>query len=805
MEYSRPDSETQSLSPPSGDGDGEADQPVQADGGAAPKTTAKTACMACRGLKMRCLRTSGGDDAPCDRKYKGVDRALRQIQTELKRVKNGTGAPADVLNLLASTELGADDSTLLTSLLAAQQAQGRDATAGNAVASTSGTSNSSQQLSFQLPPPPVPHSQPPPPPHPRADFQIPEPLPDPHMDNIFLLNTLKRPHDGTGQSQRAPFSLSHILSPTPPPTHSPSPHSSSADGPRPGPSAAISNPLGLLAEASEAVRPSPLFKSGFLSADSPYGSPEHHQKKTKVTDMLNTGPLDSRVANLGLSWDSVNKGLKAITADPSSKLAETEMDFFRPKTNPAVRGDVGPEYDPIDLALITPEEVQTFFRVFYAHLHPLISALDQTLHTPEFIRSRSAFLFSAILFNGAQFTPEAGPVTRRLQLHTERLARLVVERRWKSLEIGQGFLVWMPWIPPGNKVTDDTSWFYTSYNFTMATELGLDKPISAQWPLERQVAALGQDLDNMDATSQIVVDQMIRNRERFWLSFSPLPHDKETSAIVRLRRYIISLSTEIRTRLATNPAEGTSWIREYIDASLDPWHRQWLLYDTVEAGSTLPSVYVELLYRVGRLWCLSQGLHHRAHHDEEGPIETPAIVNDCVVSALEAVHAAVKGLESSRFYWKMPNTVFPMISWAACLSMRLFDCDVGIEGFFSSQATLLGFLGNLAVLLEQVGTTPSHRLGTAAIYGRHLQAIVRSRLNAVWKLHAETVESASTGVPLPPLTILPGTVTPVVAENGSSIPLASWGTEWWNNEDGVPWGETDMLSGLLQDPFAQPS
>lgn len=58
---------------------------------------------------------------------------------------------------------------------------------------------------------------------------------------------------------------------------------------------------------------------------------------------------------------------------------------------------------------------------------------------------------------------------------------------------------------------------------------------------------------------------------------------------------------------------------------------------------------------------------------------------------------------------------FPLLSWAACLSMRLFDCNVGFEGFIASQATLLGLLGNLAICLEEVGQNPPHRFGTAAI------------------------------------------------------------------------------------------
>jgi hypothetical protein len=49
----------------------------------------------------------------------------------------------------------------------------------------------------------------------------------------------------------------------------------------------------------------------------------------------------------------------------------------------------------------------------------------------------------------------------------------------------------------------------------------------------------------------------------------------------------------------------------------------------------------------------------------------------------------------------------------------------------ASRARVLGLLAQLSLLLERVGTTPPHRLGTAAVYGRHLQVYLRRRIIAL--------------------------------------------------------------------------
>lgn len=156
-----------------------------------------------------------------------------------------------------------------------------------------------------------------------------------------------------------------------------------------------------------------------------------------------------------------------------------------------------------------------------------------------------------------------------------------------------------------------------------------------------------------------------------------------------------------------------------------------------------------------------------------------------------------------------------MLSWAAILAIRLFDSDPALPSFFPSQASLLAFLGKLGLLLEEAGTTPPHRLGTTAVYGRHLQGalstpssllssltsrsavIVRSRLVALFNLYQESLlpnSSIATASCALPLSTPALQVEPAVAQ-----PFASWGADWWMEDLSVSsWSdEVSNLTGIM--------
>lgn len=149
-----------------------------------------------------------------------------------------------------------------------------------------------------------------------------------------------------------PFSFAGVLhSTSSPPPATPSSAGTHESGPHT--SHAISNPLGLLAEASEGLLGHSFPAQGVQNSLSESTLPN------KVTDMLGAGPLDSRLKSLDLSWSSVSRGLLSVCGTSNAEKHKG-LDFFRSNSE-AIRGDLGDEFDPVTLGLLTEHEVTEAF------------------------------------------------------------------------------------------------------------------------------------------------------------------------------------------------------------------------------------------------------------------------------------------------------------------------------------------------------------------------------------------------------------------------------------------------------------
>jgi hypothetical protein len=148
----------------------------------------------------------------------------------------------------------------------------------------------------------------------------------------------------------------------------------------------LSNPVRLLAEAAEeSTTGSSTWDRS--AVDQPVSSkvllpPQYHLPDTLQT-ILMEGIIDSRVQYLQHDTEYLAQGLESLLSDTAhSALTESDKRFFTPSRKDTKR-DIGSEYDPIALALVSPREVKAFFSAFFAKLHPVLPVLDPTLHTSE--------------------------------------------------------------------------------------------------------------------------------------------------------------------------------------------------------------------------------------------------------------------------------------------------------------------------------------------------------------------------------------------------------------------------------------
>jgi hypothetical protein len=77
----------------------------------------------------------------------------------------------------------------------------------------------------------------------------------------------------------------------------------------------------------------------------------------------------------------------------------------------------------------------------------------------------------------------------------------------------------------------------------------------------------------------------------------------------------------------------------------------------------------------------------------------------------------------------MPNNTAIMISFAACFALRLSMLIARNNLTLAPSIKIL--IEETADVLERIGTIPSHRKGTSALFGRHLREVVRNTARAL--------------------------------------------------------------------------
>jgi hypothetical protein len=394
------------------------------------------------------------------------------------------------------------------------------------------------------------------------------------------------------------------------------------------------------------------------------------------------------------------------------------------------------------------------------------------------VRSRSALLFTWILALTAQFDPASASIAKRLRLHGEKLSKYVHTCGYKSVEIVQGYYICLLSATPAETLAEERSWLYTMYAFGVAAELGLDQESNPRNEDSRpshhvfapHVAQRKHDLSALrpgDTMPQATFDpafedsvygqRLARNRERTWLrillweransaacgrtnSFPeteltqsieswwlhPLasPTDKHTCAFITLRRNLASLQSDLRRQACLIHSES-HWVRDLVDATLQPWCETWLPNSLVNVSTSPPeqlsNIFLTYVYMHGRLWTLSFALHSSIN----GGRDLDEIHQDCFEAAVSCCEVAVRDLQAvgEPLYCMLAPT-WAMISYAGVLALKLFPTL--FESRIGCETELLALLSQVALQLRRAGTNPSHRFGIAALLGQHLMMILRA-------------------------------------------------------------------------------
>ncbi|KAJ8065472.1 hypothetical protein OCU04_006155 [Sclerotinia nivalis] len=429
------------------------------------------------------------------------------------------------------------------------------------------------------------------------------------------------------------------------------------------------------------------------------------------------------------------------------------------------RLDVGSDIDPVNIGLVTEEEVTMLIEYFYADLSHTRWGLDPSIHTADFVRSRSAFLLTSMLAASALFIPLGAALSKRLSNHSKYLAQHVISKRFRSPEIVLAFMVNIPWMSPEKHWAEDETCSYMALAHSIALDVSLNKIIisnanSLQTAVPKSDCIRARKALDMDGFVDVDPttrwgQKLLRRRERIWLALFNLDRgvclargraftvqislfvetcdawhnadiaDTWDGSIVAssvLRRDIAKIITSIKDTCDNTASTGLEGygiaqsLRQRVDEFFNHWYSTWTTEIGQDKDLRLPP-YVEILVSHTRLAIYSNVLNY--------PTQTSAISHFFrsagLSSALNVMRAAVQGEPLLK---SMPNNTAIMVSFSACFALSLSTMTAKNNPGLRESIKVL--IEETATVLERIGNITPHRKGSSALYGRHLKEILRN-------------------------------------------------------------------------------
>ncbi|GAC93554.1 hypothetical protein PHSY_001119 [Pseudozyma hubeiensis SY62] len=381
----------------------------------------------------------------------------------------------------------------------------------------------------------------------------------------------------------------------------------------------LSNPLKLLAHASDSAR------EGLEASD-----PASSDSASKVSDNKGASAVDHLSRSRGRTAAHANGAAGSADQGPSSAAlrldsADGRTSLFGEyhgltKTNTVSRFgpgrgkaffDVGlfttkldnlPQFDPIDRGYLTLAEAESLYAVYMDRINPTITLLDPHLHTFDYVRSCSSLLLSCTCWIAAKYRVEASQIAADLEMHirTNLLPTILMEG-YRNAEIPQALIILAAYHPQMNTISEDKAWAYLGFAIRIASELDMNSRIAVRPPNRQDDAGLARRLRNRERTwlnlwlfetsmSQhmgrrptLANDPVVMGCAHWHLDKFALPSDKAVVAVVQLRM-LMKRNTELFENFvdasnsylsAERTAKQVELFRRICASDLDTWLATW--------------------------------------------------------------------------------------------------------------------------------------------------------------------------------------------------------------------------------------
>ncbi|EPS93162.1 hypothetical protein FOMPIDRAFT_63796 [Fomitopsis schrenkii] len=406
------------------------------------------------------------------------------------------------------------------------------------------------------------------------------------------------------------------------------------------------------------------------------------------------------LAHLSLDNPRARKGKRRGNVDGSEneEVGVANETYFLPGPayNLNIRASLIENHSPPEIiihGLVTPDDVDKLFDIFYTRLNVHVTLLDREIHTVQSTFARCPFLFTVVCAISSRYYKDKSEIYPIAMHFARRAAADGLLNGWKSVELAQAYILLSTYAVPARRWEEDRSWLYIGLAIRIATDLNLHqlstvKPRNDQHRREilnqERLWLICHNLDRSMATqfgkpSTIREDYIIRNSED-WYKRSPLNHqwDCGLSSYTQLLR----IMTRFHEEIYSDPSSPTGLNQnlDYREVSLrhdedltryfEDWTRRFKEdTDLQDPACAFRASLLPFLTSYSRLVMYSFGFQ-QAYRRGIQP-EDQIFIDNCFQAAKSVVLCMIDTLCPSGYMRFSPDGHFIFASFASAFLLKL--------------------------------------------------------------------------------------------------------------------------------------
>ncbi|KAI0643341.1 fungal-specific transcription factor domain-containing protein [Trametes meyenii] len=408
--------------------------------------------------------------------------------------------------------------------------------------------------------------------------------------------------------------------------------------------------------------------------------------------------------------------------------------------------------------LVTPDDVDKLFKIYFDKINVHCDLLDPDLHTPATTFNRCPFLFTVICAISSRYYQEKSDIYPIAMHFAKHAAASALLNGWKSVELAQAYLLMSLYGVPARRWEEDRNWLYTGLAIRIATDLNLHVVSNVKPRTERQeremvnqsrVWLLCYNLDRSTATqfgkpATIKEDYTIRNSAE-WYKRSPMnsPFNIGTSAYAQLLRIMSHFHDEIYS----DPDSPTGLnqrldFRQSIinhDEQMMAFFKEWSERFQRDSDLTDPALkfrasLLPFLTGYARLVMWSFGFQQAFKRGFQP--EDQLLLDKCFESAKTVIVTLIDTLTPSGYMRTSPDAHFVYSSFASAFLLKLLRPEFSTFVSHEMQTEIFDLISRLINTLRSPEIAIDER-HSPALHSRFLHGLLRKHR------HLATVRGAS--------------------------------------------------------------